>query len=130
MNPIFLGTVKQGKLSFNNLQQFTDYLKSLGEKSVEIIVRKIIRIRSNNQNRYYWGVVVPLLVNATGYTTEEMHEALKMLFLKDLTRKIPTLRSTADLTTTEFEDYLGKVRMWAAQELSCVIPDPNEVDFR
>ena len=128
MNPIFLGTVKQGKLSFNNLQQFTDYLKSLGEKSVEIIVRKIIRIRSNNQNRYYWGVVVPLLVNATGYTTEEMHEALKMLFLKDLTRKIPTLRSTADLTTTEFEDYLGKVRMWAAQELSCVIPEPNEVE--
>ena len=128
MNPIFLGTVKQGKLSFNNLWQFTGYLKSLGEKNVEIIVRKIIKIRSNNQNRYYWGVVVPLLVNTTGYSTEEMHEALKMLFLKDLTRKIPTLRSTADLTTMEFEDYLGKVRMWAAQELSCVIPEPNEVE--
>ena len=129
MNPIFFATIKKGKVIFNNVQLFNNYLLSLEGKDVEVVVRKPKKERSNPQNRYYWGVVINLLCETTGYTPEEMHEALKMLFLKDNTRKIPTLRSTTELTTIEFEDFLEGVRVWAASELNCIIPLPNEVDF-
>ena len=129
MNPIFFATIKKGKVIFNNVQLFNNYLLSLEGKDVEVVVRKPKKERSNPQNRYYWGVVINLLCETTGYTPEEMHEALKMLFLKDNTRKLPTLRSTTELTTIEFEDFLEGVRVWAASELNCIIPLPNEVDF-
>ena len=129
MTRIFFGVIKGGKVVFNKITEFSSYLAGLEGKDVEIIVRKIRKDRSNPQNRYYWGVVINLLCECTGYSDAEMHDALKMLFLRVDDRKIPTLRSTADLTTVEFEEYLDKVRMWAAEELSCIIPLPNEVDL-
>jgi len=130
MDPIFLASIKNGELVFNNLRKFEDYLIPFEDKEVEVIVRKLKKERSNEQNRYYWGVVIKLLSEHIGYIDEEMHEALKLKFLRDDSRKIPTLRSTTDLTTIEFEEYLEKIRIWAAQELNCYIPLPNEVDFQ
>lgn len=128
MNPIFLAQIKNGKIAFNNEGQFNDYLLSLEGKEVEVVVRKWKKERSNNQNRYYWGVVIKLLSEYLGYTDEEMHDALKMLFLKDESRKVPTLRSTTELNTVEFEKYLENIRMWAAQMFGFYIPTPNEVE--
>jgi hypothetical protein len=129
ISPVFTATIKRGKVVFYNVELFNTYLLSLEGKDVHVSIRKKQKTRSNNQNAFYWGVVIPLLCETTGYTDEEMHEALKMIFLIDKSRKIPTLQSTARLTTIEFEDYIEKVRQWAAQELNCVIPLPNEVDF-
>ena len=129
MDTIFLGTIQRGNILLQRKEKFIDYLRSLDGKEIELIVRRLKKKRSKQQNRYYWGVVVELLCETTGYNEEEMHESLKMLFLKDLTRKIPTLRSTASLTTKEFEKYLARIRMWAAQNLGCSIPEPNEVEF-
>lgn len=92
--------------------------------------------RSNQQNRYYWGVVLKALGDHTGYTPDEIHEFLKQNFLhrnyirivtkKGTPLKANIVRSTTDLTTTEFEDFMTKVRQWASLELSCWIPEPNE----
>jgi len=88
--------------------------------------------RSNSQNRYYWGVVVKMLSEYTGFTDEEIHEILKHHFLSvnktfnDMIFYIP--QSTTSLTTAQMEDYLTKVRRWAAAELGCSIPEPNEVE--
>lgn len=57
------------------------------------------------------------------------NNAMRMLFLLDRDRKVPTLRSTTDLTTIEMEEYLSKIRTWASMTLSCYIPEPNEVDY-
>lgn len=129
MNPIFIGKVEKGKLVLNRPDRFDNYLLTLNGNEVDVIVGKIKKQRTHKENRYYWGVVVYLLSETTGYNDEEMHEALKMMFLKDTSRKIPTLRSTASLTTVEFENYMEKIRMWSAQELNCYIPLPNEVDI-
>ena len=129
MNPIFCAVIKSGKVIFNNVKLFNDYISTFEGKDVEVIVRKFKKERSNQQNKYYWGVVISLLCETTGYFDEEMHDALKMMFLRDDTRKIPTLRSTANLTTVEFEEYLEKIRIWAVQELNCIIPLPNEVEL-
>jgi len=34
--------------------------------------------------------------------------------------------STTGLDTKEFNEFIEKVRMFAAQKLSVIIPDPNE----
>jgi len=129
MIPIFLGIVKEGKFHFYARDKFDQYLQTLDGKQVNLIVNLPRKYRSNNENRYYWGVVIKLLSENTGYNENEMHDALRMLFLRDDSKKIPTLRSTTSLSTVEFEDYLMKIRMWSDQELSCFIPLPNEVDY-
>ena len=129
MNPIFLASVIKGKLVYNNPEGLENYLQSLNDKSVDVLIRLPKKDRSHEQNRYYWGVIIRLLSEHLGYSDDEMHDALKMLFLKDESRKIPTLRSTTELSTTEFEKYLEEIRMWAAQLLGFYIPLPNEVDF-
>ena len=35
-------------------------------------------------------------------------------------------RSTANLNTKEFENYLEEIRRWAITDLSINIPEPNE----
>lgn len=92
--------------------------------------------RSIQQNKYYFGVVLEVLSEDTGYHVEELHEILKALFLsramdirtKKGNEKVTTVRSTADLTTVEFEEYIERIRQWASSELAIWIPEPHEQD--
>lgn len=91
--------------------------------------------RSNQQNRYYFGVCVYLLSEHLGYSREEVHEILKHKFLRQtlwISKKggvqemsIIT-KSTTELTTKQFEEYLSEIRMWASAELGVCLPEPNE----
>lgn len=91
--------------------------------------------RSSNQNRYYWGVIIDLLSEHTGFNRDEMHEVLKHKFLrrtlwvpkKDGVKEQSIITySTTDLTTKQFEEFLAAIRMWASQDLGVCIPEPNE----
>jgi hypothetical protein len=93
------------------------------------------KIRSNNQNKYYWGVIIPKLSELTGYTKDEIHEILKFKFLSSSLKiwnksgefdSYGILKSTTDLDTKEFETFLSEVREWASIRLNCFIPEPNE----
>ncbi len=132
MTPIFVGFVKKGKLEFKYLDQFTNYLKSLEGKSVDVVVRLPRKDRSNQENRYYFGVVVNLISEHTGYTPDETHEFLKLKFLSKIIvmagkdERIP--RSSTELSTLEWEKWMTEIREWAAQELSLVIPEPNQIE--
>ena len=133
MNPIFRAIIQKGKVVFDQVDLFNSYLTGLEGKEIEVIVRRKKKSRSLPQNAYYWGVCIKLLCETTGYIEsgddEKMHIALKMMFLQDKTRKILTLRSTTELSTTEMETYLESVRHWALTELNCFIPLPNEIDL-
>jgi len=126
--PIWRGQIENGKLKLVNQELFRRYLHSLiGE--VELIVRKWKKRRTNNQNSYYWGVVIPILCESLGYSDEEMHEALKWKFLRNKEReKLPTVKSTASLSTIEFKNYIEEIVRWASQD-GIIIPDPNQVDI-
>lgn len=87
----------------------------------------ISTLRSTPQNRYYWGVVVEILSEHIGFSPEEMHEILKHKFLNPFEKMgYKIYPNTTQLTTVEFKNYIEKIQRWAAQELQCVIPDPNE----
>ncbi len=89
-------------------------------------VNKVFNNRSNQQNKYYFWVVIDLLRNHIWETSDDMHEILKYKFLKDKTWEHFKIRDTKSLTTKEFEDYLTNIKIWAARDLWVYIPDPNE----
>lgn len=102
-------------------------LKSLIGKDVKITIQSLSKKRSLNQNDYYWGVVIPYLLETIKYTDKDsLHHYIKTEFLADYTTPIPTVKSTTDLTTVEMEEFLTRVRQWASVEYGIYIPLPNE----
>ena len=130
------GQVVDGQIQFDNAADFTRELGRLEGQRVKVSLSKFRKSRSDNENRYYWGVVVAMLASELGYTSEEMHEILKGLFLSSLESferngkriEVRIVESTADLSTVEFEQFLAKIRQWASLELGIYIPLPNEVE--
>ena len=128
MIPVFRAQIKTGIIIFDRPNEAYGYLQDLEGKYVEVVVRKERSERSNNQNKYYHGVVVKMLSDFTGYDRDEVHEILKHEFLKKVnTGGFEYVKSTAKLSTVEFEEYLDKIKTWASM-LGCVIPDPNECE--
>lgn len=92
-----------------------------------INIEKAKQIRSLQQNKYYWGVVVKILSQHTGYTSDETHQELARMFLKYENNGKLFVRSTTKLNTAEFEKFTEECRQWAASEMSVHIPLPNEI---
>jgi len=133
MNPIFTGKVERGKVLLDSPSRYLVHLSKYEGKRIELVLRLQKSQRSLNQNNYYFGVVVEILSGHTGYTAEEMHEILKYKFLKTIKvipdkEGMPYIKSTTKLNTGEFEEYLAKIKQWAAQELDVFIPDPNDYE--
>lgn len=128
--PKFRGTPTKGVMSINNIGQWTRYLHTLEGIDCEIIVKKYRKKRSLPQNAYFHGVVCLILGNYWGYTVDEAHSAICVEFLTISEEGKPNyVRSTTDLNTEEFNDFLEQVKMWASQEFQVYIPDPNETDY-
>jgi hypothetical protein len=140
MTPVFLGTIKEGKLFFDKTEQFKQYLHTFPTgKRIEVTVEKLTHPRTNSQNRYYWGVVVKEIAQHTGHDPEQIHELLKQMFsprwhfavkyeeghMGMTDTSIPT--STTRLDTQVFVDYTEKCRVWANEFLGLQIPLPGEV---
>ena len=126
---VFTGSVtRDGRLLLDARTTFRCMVRTLSGQAIELVIRRRRRARSTRQCRYYWGVVVAMLAEACGYTPDELHDGLKWKFLRHQAESaLPTVRSTTDLTTTEFEEFLETVRAWAATDLNVHIPLPNEV---
>lgn len=77
--PIFRGVVKEGRLFIRDKGLFENHLREM-DGDVDVIVRIQKKIRSDKENRYYWGVVIPILCKHFGYTKDEMHAALGVRF--------------------------------------------------
>ena len=126
MIPVFTGMVDNGGLRFDRKSVVDNYMCTLIGQRVEVIIRKPRTKRSDVQNSYYWGVVIELLSKELGYDKDELHEILKYKFLQSNAMGMPYVKSTTKLSTGEFEEYLSKIKRWAAEFLHIVIPDPNE----
>lgn len=92
--------------------------------------------RSNPQNRYYWGLVVPIVKKGiedmgTELTSEETHEFLKSKFnyselVNESTGQVEQIpRSTTALNKLKFSEYVEKIQRFASEFLNIVIPDPG-----
>lgn len=133
--PKWRGIVRKGILEIFKRDAFVEYVKTFENKNVELIVKKESRIRSLEQNAYYWGCVIKLLCESTGDISDDMNNHLAQKFLKKVTPSgILTFRNPENLEPMEFEEYLAEIRPWASAPteqggMSVFIPLPNEVDY-
>lgn len=136
--PIFEGDIVERKLKIQDrikreISRWCSTFKN-GDH-VDIIIRKHRDKRTDEQNKYYWGVVILILSNHFGYDPEEMHEELKLMFNPVQSKIDPSRKiggSTTKMNTVEFyhdqDSYIEKIRRWAATEYGVFIPDPKKVE--
>lgn len=135
----YIGSVVDGQLKIVNRAQFDADLSGFEGSRVIITLRKYRKTRSNKQNAYYFGCVIPYVIDGIAaigtprslLSAENVHEMLKAKFLgEDIANEdgefIRINRSTADLTTTEFMEYIADIQQFAAEFLHVTIPDPGE----
>ena len=133
--PKIIAEVVNGSLKFDLKQKdiLRRWLNNLNGFKVELVIKKYRKKRTIPQNSYYWGIVLDLISEASGYTTEELHELFKRLYLKKeivIGGKVYEVSvSTKKLNTDQFEKYIEKIKRFAEIKLSLRIPNPNEVDY-
>lgn len=118
--PKFYGKVEQGKLKLDLREKFHELIQSLEGKRIEIVLKEKTAERSDQQSRYYFGVVVAMIADYVGHTKDEMHSILKEKF---------HIKTTTTLKANEFQDYISKVIRFAATDLELNIPDPDSVEY-
>ena len=123
MIPVHHGIINQGKVILDAPNRYLLQLQKLEGKRIELTLKEEKSQRSLNQNNYYWGIVVEILRLHFGYDDpEEMHFALRLKFLPiDGVPNLQAAKSTTALNTAEFEDYLERIRRWAAIKAQAVL---------
>jgi len=123
---MFYGTIQNGKLKLDNPAQFNRKIEELEGKRIEIDLKVRRKNRSLDQNAYYWGVVLAAISDFTGYDVEDLHNHFKYNLLKKDVGNLNTFKSTSNLNTKEFTDYIDKIIRFANQVLGIEIPTPEQ----
>ena len=101
---------------------------------VEITIKKYKSKRTNDQNAYYWGVVIPIIADYVGHdNAEDMHEDLKLKF-NPAGSKIDSGKviggTTTKMSTVEFfsgeTSYVERICRWASMECGLYVPPPKK----
>ena len=137
--PVFEGNIvnKKLKLFEHEKKAITLWCSTFknGTK-LDIIIRKHSSKRTNDQNRYYWGVVIPILADYFGHDNpEDMHEDLKLKF-NPMKSKIDSDKTiggtTTKLSTVDFysadTSYIERICRWAASEYAIYVPPPKKIE--
>ncbi len=134
MDPVWTGYIT--KQQFFELDKLDEFIQWLGRfapgTKIDLVLRKHEEQCSPAQRGYYWGVIIKLISEHTGYEPDEVHDILKWKFLKIVDEKtgLEIARSTESLNTKERETYHEQCRRWAQVVLDVSIPLPNEVDVK
>ena len=137
VTPKFSGRVEQGRVLMEGMMKdtFNGFLKTLEGEEVFVVIRKPGRDypqRSSQENRYFHGVICPLLSEHLGYTESEIKDILKVKFLSSPVmvkgREITYIKPTSSLDTVSFEKFCQDIREWSSAELGLFLPEPNQVD--
>jgi len=130
-------TVLNGVLS-RNRTPLANAVKQFNGKDITITVETKRKVRSNDQNAYYWGVIVSLIRLAIleewgeKKSSNQIHELLKTQcnYIERINEStgevIKESKSTTDNSTSEQELYHELCRKWAFDWFNIEIPLPNE----
>lgn len=120
-------------------EKFDKWTKNLKSGRYWMIIQDDRPKRSNDQNRYFHGVIIKMISEETGQPFEWTKYRLKELFFSidkdgefinsEEPRNDPRfymVKNTSDCTTVELENRMSRIRMWASDFLNLYIPEPNE----
>ena len=135
----YTGTIKivDSKLILVNKKEMLNFAINLKCKEFTFTLEKKKSKRSNEQNRYYWGVVVTLVkqgLTDLGYLvdTESTHDFIKSEFnykeiVNEKTGEVKRLpNTTTQLSKTEFSEMIERIKQWSAEWCNIYIPDAGE----
>jgi len=142
--------VSNGKIVLDDPTAFCLHLQRYENKQIDLQIGALSK-RSGKQNKYYFGVVVPMIFDRLidlGYQTcdlvqrqdefsqnltlEDVHEFLKQQFNRstlfsettgDILGSVGA--STKTLSAVDFIAYTDRIKQWAAEYLDIDIPDPD-----
>ena len=129
--------IVDGKIS-NNKESIIKIFKEFEGKNITISIQRQKTKRSNNQNKYLWGCIYPLIKQGffetcgEVFTIDEVHEIMKLKFnFIELTNEstgevITAPKSTTKNTKFEQEQYHEQCRQFALEWFNITIPLPNE----
>lgn len=120
-----------------------------GRDNYQLILKKKIKSRSRQEEKFYHAVPVKFVAEAMDITREEAHEFLKGLLLRVEERatrpdgsaaRYERVMSTTELSDARYREYWEDVIRWAAlptmddglhagSGLGIFIPYPNEVEW-
>lgn len=117
-------------------------LSAISGKELEITVGVLRKRRSDAQNRYIWGVVVPVVrsflkeTQGEDYTKEEVYAWLRKLLGHDMEIReiagedviVMTGKRFSKMNTKEFAEAIDLILKKMALQ-GCVIPEPNQHNF-
>lgn len=132
---IYFCTITKGLLRIHNRKNFDADMAALEDGEYQFDLEPKKRYRSNDQNKYYWAGVIPIIQSrllelGNRFTKDEIHEYLKSRFLKidvplgDEGEFISKIGRTRDLSTGQFSNYILDITIWAAEVLGIEIPPP------
>jgi len=116
------------------VESFTVLLRQVDETRAWVVtIEEFKRPRTDQQNRFLWGVVYPCVIeagNLEGWTPNDLHEYfLGECFgwetLEGMGRKkVKPLKRSSRMNKQEFSDYLEFISMKCA-DMGIVIPEPT-----
>jgi hypothetical protein len=120
--PKFGGKVLKGRIKLDNPIRFKEYLSTLEQKRIELILQERQGEVTDPQRRYYFAVPVDIMGKYLGYTREEMHEIFKQKYEFESINKISQQR---------YKEIIDSIIHWAATEFPepIQIPDPDQVAY-
>lgn len=127
----------------NPTQSLSDVIGTLLDWDYELTIKRRRKKRSNDQNSYYWGVIVYLICTETWAINkymdksvqkeimEEIHEALLEKFSSETVReldgyriRVKSYQRSKDMSTVEFNDYIERIK----QHFSTKVNPQGEVE--
>jgi hypothetical protein len=98
-----------------------------------VVVRPYERMRSREQNRRYWAMLCDIAEQAnpqgTYYSADSWHEYFAGKWLPKTEIRLPNSdttikrKSTTELTSAEFGDYMTKLEAWCAEHDIQILDD-------
>lgn len=134
----FTCRVANGRIPPKTAEQIAKVVRNADGKQIIITLAEVKRKRSNQQNAYYWGVVVQAVLEVfreagNMVDADDVHLFLKLhvgklaqVIVTPGGKVIKSLGSTAKLSTVEFSNYIERIRAWAMEVLDIDIPSPDE----
>lgn len=119
----------EGKVPIAIKESLQNYFNRHRNKFIELECKEKRKLKSHEQLGYWFGLIVPLFSEVTGYTEKEVHDILKCRaeFYEDKEvegKRFRELKSFADATTTDIMAIVDKTKEWA-DYLNINIPDPD-----
>jgi hypothetical protein len=137
MNYEINSEVKNGSLT-RNRNLIKDAIATFEGNQIVIKIEKSKKKRSTQQNRFYYGVIIPIVQNClkdAGHimTSESTHDLIKLKFLKETLfvneetgEIIERIKSTTELSTSQFMDLLAEINNFTFEYFGVSLPSPND----